>query len=437
MKVVLIEPAASEANVYSKLHMPLLGPIYLGTILRNRGHEVEIYNEDIYRPDYSRLNADIVGISTLTSTAKRGYEIAGRFPKEKVIIGGVHASLLPDEALEFARQVVVGEAEEVIADVVEGVNKEAIVYGKPVQDLDSLPHPDFSLIRGYKSYPLLMPISTSRGCPFDCTFCSVTKMFGREYRFRSAEGVTEELSSRNANSFFFCDDNFAANPQRTHTLLKLMLKQRIRNWACQVRCDVTKDDELMSLMSRAGCSAVCVGFESVNLKTLEAFRKKQTLEDIVNAIRSFHRKKIKIHGMFVLGGDNDNESTIWDTLKFAIKQKIDTLQMTVLTPLPGTKVHEELHAQKRIFSYDWNLYDGQHVVFRPKLLSAKQLQLNVARAYVKFYSLSRFFSLLVRLHFRNAMFRFMGYRIIREWIRANHSMRWLRRPGLSSSPSVS
>ena len=150
MKVVLIEPASSAANVYSKLHMPLLGPVYLGTILKNRGHDVQIYNEDIYRPDYSRLGADIVGISILTSTAKRGYEIAKRFPKEKVVMGGVHASLLPDEALQFARQVVVGEAEEVIADVAEGLNKEAIVYGQPLENLDSLPYTDFSLIKGYK-----------------------------------------------------------------------------------------------------------------------------------------------------------------------------------------------------------------------------------------------------------------------------------------------
>ncbi len=113
MKIVLIEPRSSEANVYSKLPMPLLGPIYLGTILRNRGHEVEIYNEDICMPDYSRLQADVIGISILTSTAKRGYEIAKKFPREKVIIGGVHASLLSYEAIKFARQVVVGEAEEV------------------------------------------------------------------------------------------------------------------------------------------------------------------------------------------------------------------------------------------------------------------------------------------------------------------------------------
>lgn len=411
--------------MYSKLHMPLLGPVYLGTILKKRGHEVEIYHEDILKPDYSRLDADLIGISILTSTAKRGYEIAGKFPREKIIIGGVHASLLPEESLLFARQVVVGEAEEVISGIVEGSIRDAVVQGRPVQDLDSLPQPDFSLIKGYKQRPFIMPISTSRGCPFDCTFCSVTKIFGRKYRFRSAENVLKELLSRDTASFFFCDDNFAAHPKRTHTLLELMLKHKIPRWSCQVRCDVTENDTLLGLMAKAGCEAVCVGFESVSIKTLEAYQKKQSINDIINAIRSFHRKRVKIHGMFVLGSDTDNEETVWDTFKFAVKQKIDTIQMMILTPFPGTKVHEELNREKRIFSRDWSLYDGQHIVFNPRMLSAKQLQLNVLRAYTKFYSLSRSFALLFKFSFRNALLRFMGYKIVREWIEYNRNMRWL------------
>ena len=300
MKIVLIEPRASEANVYSKIPMPLLGPIYLGTILKNKGHEVSIYHEDVFIPDYSKLDADLIGISILTSTATRGYEIAKKFPKEKVIMGGVHASLLPQEALQYSRQVVVGEAEEVILDVVEGRRKEPIVYGKAVENLDTLPNPDFSLIKGIRSDSLTIPISTSRGCPFDCSFCSVTKMFGRKYRFRSPENVIQELRSRNAKSIFFCDDNFTAHPRRTHALLELMLKEKISSWACQVRCDAAKDSKLLKQMSKAGCAVVCVGFESVNPMTLKAYQKKQTIEEIMEAIRSFHRNRIKIHGMFCL-----------------------------------------------------------------------------------------------------------------------------------------
>lgn len=425
MKIVFIEPRASGANVYSKLHMPLLGPVYLGTILKNRGHEVKIYNEDIQMPDYAKLKADIVGISILTTTAKRGYEIAMKFPREKVIIGGIHASLLPGEAVRFARQVVIGEAEGIITDVVEGRIRDQIIYGKPVENLDVLPYPDFSLIRGFKAVPLLMPVSTSRGCPFDCSFCSVTKIFGRKYRFRSAGNVLEELASRNTKSFFFCDDNFTANPRRTQVLLDLMLKNKINDWSCQVRCDVVKNKELLNLMAKAGCKVVCVGFESINHKTLEAYQKKQTVEEIIAAIKSFHKKRIKVHGMFVLGSDNDSKMTVWDTFKFAVKQKIDTIQMMILTPFPGTKVHTDLETEKRIFTRDWNLYDGQHIVFNPKLLSARELQLNIINAYLKFYSLSRSLSLLLKLRFRNALFRFMGYAIVRKWLETNHKMHWL------------
>ncbi|MFA5157112.1 MAG: radical SAM protein [Candidatus Omnitrophota bacterium] len=433
MKVVFIEPRSSGASVYSKLHMPLLGPVYLATILRDRGHEVRVYHEDICAPDYSKLDADLVGISILTSTAKRGYEIAKKFPRDKVIIGGVHASLMPQEASQYARQIVVGEAEEVITAVAEGTIKDSIVHAKPIQDLDSLPIPDFSLIKGYNASGLV-PISTSRGCPFDCSFCSVTKMFGRKFRFRSAENVIEELRSREAAQFFFCDDNFTAYPKRAHALLSQMLKLKIRRWACQVRCDVTRNKEMLELMAHAGCKVVCVGFESINSKTLEAYEKKQSVGDIVNAIHSFHEKRIKVHGMFVLGSDNDDTNTVWDTFRFAVKQKIDTIQMSILTPFPGTKVNADLEAEKRIFSRDWDLYDGQHIVFQPKLLGAKELQLSVLAVYLKFYSLSWSFMLLFKLHLRNAMFRFMGHAILKTWLSRNRSLHWL--PALDSNTNL-
>jgi radical SAM superfamily enzyme YgiQ (UPF0313 family) len=426
MKVVFIEPRSSGANVYSKFSMPLLGPVYLGTILKQQGHDVEIYNENICEPDYSRLEADRIGISLLTSTAKRGYEIAAQFPREKIIFGGVHASLLPDEALQYAQQVVVGEAETVISDVVEGRLNEPIVYGKPVDDLDKLPYPDFSLVQGYCPSSLIVPISTSRGCPHDCSFCSVTKMFGRAYRFRSAEDIMKELRSRTAKSFFFCDDNFTAHPQRTRLLLHQMIEDKIDHWSCQVRCDIAKDNELLSLMARAGCKVVCVGFESINPMTLNAYQKKQTVADIVSSIRSFHKKRIKIHGMFVLGGEDDSKRTVWETVKFAMRQRIDTIQMTILTPFPGTKVYEELKEQKRIFTKDWSLYDCQHIVFKPKLLSARDLQRNVMSAYARFYSFSNAILLIVRWNFRNALLRLMGKSLIKEWMHTNRTMRWVR-----------
>lgn len=424
MKVILIEPRVIAANVYSKLRMPLLGPLYLGTILKNRGHDVTIYNENIHTPDYDRLEADVIGISILTSTARRGYEIAAKFPREKVIIGGVHASLLPEEALSHCRQVVVGEAEEVIADVVEGRIKDAIVKGKAVQELDSLPFPDFSLIKGAGVRGIFKPVSTSRGCPFDCSFCSVTKLFGRNYRFRSAANVMKELKGR--KEVFFCDDNFCANPKRSAELTEMIIASGKKlDWSCQVRCDVTRDTKLLKSMAASGCRLVCVGLESVNDRTLAAYDKRQTVAEISAAIRAFHKEKIKVHGMFVLGGDDDTARTVWDTFTFAVRHQLDTLQMSILTPFPGTRVHTDLSAEQRIFSRDWNLYDGQHVVFRPRLLSPQELQAHVVKAYASFYSLSNSLSLLFKCRIRNAFFRFMGHSIVKQWMAVNRDFSWL------------
>lgn len=421
MKIVLIEPRSLDANVYSKLYMPLLGPLYLGTILKKYGHKVEIINENIYTPDYRNIDADIIGISILTSTAKRGYEIASKFPKDKVIIGGIHASLLPEEAINFARQVVVGEAEDIIVDLVEGRIKNGIVYGKPVDNLDKLPFIDFSLVRGFKFSKRIIPVSTSRGCPFDCSFCSVTKIFGHRYRFRSCGNIIKEFKNLPSKNIFFCDDNFSASIPRTKELLKGLSKYNY-NFTCQLRTDTTLD---LSLLSKAGCRNVCIGFESINPKTLEEYKKRQTLNDIILAIKDFHREKIKIHGMFVLGSDSDTKETILNTASFAMKNKIDTIQLMILTPFPKTKVYEDLKKEDRIFSSDWNLYDGQHIVFKPKLLSPKELQLVVLKAYFKFYSLYNSFSLLCKLNLRNALFRFMGYRILKEWKTNNYKMAWL------------
>jgi len=427
MKIVLIEPRATQANVYSKMHMPLIGPILLGTILKNRGHQVEIYNEEIYTPDYSTIDADLVGVSILTSTANRGYEIARKFPKEKVIMGGVHASLMPDEALKYCRQVVAGEAEEVIVDVAEGRRKEPVVAGVAVQDLDTIPFPDFSLIKGLYIPSMVMPISTSRGCPFDCSFCSVTKMFGRKYRFRSAENVMAELDTvvGKVRQFFFCDDNFTANTRRARRLLNIMRKQHIGRWSCQVRCDAARHPDMLNLMYKAGCRVVCVGLESINHKTLKAYQKNQTVEDIVQAVDSFHEKGLQIHGMFVLGGDDDDAGTVKETERFARKHGIDSLQMMILTPLPGTRTYDDLDKQKRIFSKDWDLYDGQHVVFHPKLLSALELQRAVFRAYAGFYALYRSIEMFLRLKFRNALVIVMGHGIVKEWQAYNRGMSWL------------
>ena len=234
MKISLIEPKTPFFNFYSPvIHvLPLMGPLYLGTILKNNGHDVTIYNENMTDIDLNRIKeSDVLGLSMMTSTAPRGYEIARKYkelnPKGRVLIGGSHATFLPEEAAEYADHVVTGEGEGLICDLVNYGSDERIIAGSPVENLDDLPYPDFSLMAGVKKRLKITPVSTSRGCPFDCTFCSVTAMFGRKYRFRSTESVMEEISRFKHRKMFFYDDNFDANKKRTRELLEKMIERKV------------------------------------------------------------------------------------------------------------------------------------------------------------------------------------------------------------------
>lgn len=423
MKISFIEPQPPY-NAYSYSELPLLGSLYLGTVLSREGHQVRIYNEKrqkLYdersgRIHPSLLDSNVVAISIVTCTADRGYKIATAIKKTKpairVMIGGPHASSLPEEAANYADLVVKGEAESVISDLVNDGAKEGIVEGRIIDNLDSLPFPDLSLIEGLKLPMRFAPISTSRGCPYACSFCYVSSLFGKEYRFRSADSVLEEISQRykeNQKGFFFYDDNFAANKNRTKTLLEKILQKNMKlRWVAEARTDVARDSDLLRLMARANCLSLLIGFESVNPATLNAYNKKQRVEDIEDCIMKLHHHEIKVHGMFVLGSDEDDVYTIKRTIRFCHKWKIDTAQFAILVPLPGTELYSTLNSQKRIFTRKWSLYDGLHVVFGPKKMLPYELQMKTLWAWKKFYSLSR-----------NLKECFISRHLIKKWERAN------------------
>lgn len=422
MKISLVEPKSPFYNFYSAFvkRLPLLGPLYLGTILKDRGHDVTIYNENIKELDYSRIkDSDVLSISTISTTAPRGYEIASDFkklnPRGRVIIGGSHATFLPEEAAQYADQVVTGEGEPVICDVIEeGGDK--IVAGSPVQDLDGLPFPDLSLIDGFKERPATTPISTSRGCPFDCTFCSVTAMFGRKYRFRSTESVIEELSQRQHRHIFFYDDNFDANKPRLKELLTQMIRRKLTPpWTAQVRADVAKDDELVQLMARANCRQLCIGFESVDPEVLKSYNKRQTPEDVTRCIEVLHKYGIRIHGMFISEGYSD----IYDRLG------IDSLQLSILIPIIGTKLYTKVKSAGRFisdrFPSDWSLFDGGHVVHWPENMTPIEMQKQTIQALKDFYSRQKAAKMLLMGRWDDFRIRVMGHEIIRKWESQNRA----------------
>ncbi|RKY88250.1 B12-binding domain-containing radical SAM protein [candidate division KSB1 bacterium] len=405
MKVSLIEPQP-VFNGYSFAHLPSAGLLILGTILKKKGFDV-LFHSEVYGKIFKGrkikhiekeiLNSDVVGITAMTSTAPRAYEIASIIKninkKIKIVMGGSHISFMPEEALNYADSVVIGEADEIITDIIEGKISDRIIAGSQIEDLDSLPFIDYSMLEGKGKRIHYKPFITSRGCPYNCTFCTVTSLFGRKYRFRSPDNVIEELKfriKRNDNKYFFYDDNFTANKTRTKIILEKSLMNNLEfNWIAQVRTDVAKDKELLELSSRTNCSLLFIGLESINPDTLRDYNKRQTVDDIKECIHQLKKHKIRICGMFVLGSDSDDISTIDETVKFCLKMNLDYAQFAILSPFPGTKLYSMLSRTNRIFSKDWSLYDGTHIVFKPSKISPIELQRKLIWAWKRFYTAAR------------------------------------------------
>lgn len=381
----------------------------MSTILNEKGYNSKTFIEDISEPDWKELErADLIGISSITSTAPRAFKLASRFRAKgiPIVMGGPHSTFLPEESLAFADYVVRGEGEETMVELVEhlesGKSLEDILglsYNEGdtfvhnperplIQDLDTAPVPDLNVVHNWGKRHVI-PLATSRGCPFGCRFCSVIQMFGRRYRFKSVERIIKEIkavASRKVH-IFFIDDNFAANKKRTKALLERIIAEGIHiEWSAQVRTDIARDTELINLMTRTGCFGVFVGFESINPRTLALYNKQQKVDDIVNCIETFKKVSINIHGMFVLGGDTDDIETIRSTKKFAKRLGIHSVQFLMLTPLPGTPVFEDLKQQGRLIHTDWTKYDAHHAVFEPKLMSPFELHTETLKAMAGFYS---------------------------------------------------
>ena len=436
--IVLIEPQCRQGHVYSMVTMPRLGLPILGTQLEAEGYNVDLYLGRTDNLSWEKiLQADLIGISLTSSTSREGYLMADflRSHGKTVVIGGIHATFLPDEALDHADYVVRGEADFTFLQLVRAVSEgeehidlPGISYHKANQevihnplsteivDVNDLPIPDLSLFRQKKLDAI--PVMTSRGCPYNCTFCSVTKMFGHQYRFRSKELVLRELSQYQGKNVFFCDDNFTADIERSKDLLYSMLDQdiRLKEWYAQVRVEASRDEELVKLMKKAGCQTVFIGLESINPATLKAYNKHQTVEDIKECVRLFHDQKIKVHGMFVLGGDDDTVETVRETVDFALEARVDSVQFMILTPLPGTPLFENLEKEGRILTKDWELYDGHHVVHQPAKMSPETLQVEVTKAFERFYSIRNIFKNHFLTGYQSSFYRMMGWWLTRRFI---------------------
>jgi radical SAM superfamily enzyme YgiQ (UPF0313 family) len=439
-KLVFVEPRSTHLHIYSRVCIPRLGSVLLATIMRAKGYDVRVYIEDIQPIDMKEaLTADLVAVSAITSTAPQSYKLADavRAAGAVVVMGGTHTSFMPEEGMQHADFVVRGEGEFAFQELVDAIQRgegleqiQNLTYRteggqiasnpeRPkIPNLDVNPIPDYRLIEGWKPGGVVS-IATSRGCPFSCTFCSVPGMYGHAFRTHSIDRVLEELNVHKGSMYtFFADDIFTANKKRVKELLRQMIARDLTpQWGAQVRTETVDDPELLQMMRDSNCFNVYVGFESINPRTLKLFQKKQDLAKIERAIERFHDNKIRIHGMFVVGSDEDDLETIDATAEFALKHDIDSVQFMILTPIPGSPDWDSLYAKgdKYVINRNWTFYDGHHAVHQPRRMSPWELQVAAIGAMEKFYSWRGIAKKLMKRDLYYSTIRYWGKKMLREW----------------------
>lgn len=389
MKVLLVAPAWREGLWHNT--KPLFPPLNLAMVaaLTPPGIEVRIVDESVEPVDFE-ARVDLVGITSLTALAPRAYAIADAFRARgvPVVMGGMHPSAVPEEALNHADAVVVGEAEgqwpRLLEDFQAGRMQRIYRSGeKPT--LDGLPTPRRSLLR-LDRYLLPHTVQTTRGCPFACSFCAVSQFFGRTFRHRPVEDVVREVAALSGRLVGFIDDNIVASTKYARELFRALIPLKIR-WFSQGSLNLADDEELLGLAAKSGCVGMFIGLESLSQSNLEGVGKRvNRVERFREAITKIHRFGIAIEGAFIFGLDNDDAGVFKRTVNFARKCRLEAAQFSILTPLPGTRLHREMGEQGRINNRDWSMYNFANVVYRPLSMSAEKLQQGFRWAWHKFYS---------------------------------------------------
>jgi radical SAM superfamily enzyme YgiQ (UPF0313 family) len=384
--------------------MPAFGLLKLASITP-QSWRVTILDEKV-EPLNGAAAPDLVGITTMTATAARAYELAAQFRERgiKVVMGGMHVSSVPDEALKHCDSVVIGEAEGLWPSLLQDFERGEL---KPIYrhdecpSLSGLPHPDWDQFRG-KHYLPVHFVETTRGCPWDCEFCAVTTAFGGKYRSRPADDVMAELKSLRPfqgrfqlpNCVFFIDDNIVANPRYARELLARVADLKI-NWFSHASVNIAKDPELLTLCKKSGCAGLLIGFETLSSETMSSIgHKPNRPANYLEVVNKIHDSGIGIDAAFVFGFDTDDEGVFDRTLDFIHQAKIEIPYFSILTPYPGTRLHRRLQSEGRLLTSDWALYDTSHVVYRPRKISAARLQEGYLRVYRESFAWS---SILRRL----------------------------------------
>ena len=390
MKILLISPTIDAKKRTNKgLMMPQLA-LYILAGLTPSKYEVKVIEEETDEIDLDQ-KCNLVGISCMTANAPRAYELCEEFKKrgKTVILGGVHPTILPNEALQYADCVVEGEAEGVWETLLEDFlnNNLQKRYHNPTPDLGKYFPKDFSKILKRKLFNLI-PIMTTRGCPYSCDFCCVTDLFGKKMRHVPVENVVRDIKESGSKNFMFLDDNIIGHPKYAKELFRAIKPLKIK-WVGQASVSLlVNDDELMQLAADSGCKALFFGIESVAEEQMNSMRKSiKEIKDLEIALKKIKKMGILIHASMVFGFDNDTSKVFNDTVKFLKKNKVSTASFNILTPYPGTKTYNDLKKENRLITTNWKYYDHNTVVFQPKNMTPYELQMGKVNARKNFYTL--------------------------------------------------
>ncbi len=386
-KIIFINPVSKLRKGFLRSDNTKYIPLVYGILaaLTPDNFEIEIIDENF--DEFSFKEADLVGITAYTSSANRAYQIAAEYRKRKipVVMGGIHASMMPQEALRFVDAVVVGEAESVWRNVLsdfENNSLKNIYYGERLP-LDKIPMPRYDLFN--KKYEV-GSVFTTRGCPFNCDFCTVTIFNGKKYRMRPVEDVLDNIEKVPQSKLFFIDDNIIGYSKQSKEHAKAIFKGMIergikKSWWSQASLNFAEDEELLSLASQSGCRLVFIGVESEKISALKSINKRLNAnvgtDNYREAFDKIHKAGIAVLGSFIFGLDTDTKQDIIDRREYILHSNIDTYQLGILTPMPGTKIFNEFSAANRIFKNnypeDWEYYSVEDVTFNPAKMTESEL----------------------------------------------------------------
>src|ERR1700761_2709279 len=373
------------------LYSPLAGLLAVAASIPRDRYEVILTDENIEPIDFD-LKVDLVGISAMTSYVNRGYEIADQFRAKgvPVVMGGVHPSFMPQEALKHADAVVIGEVELVIDKLLDDLEQGSMCgtyKSDTLHPMVGVPMPRYDLLKKNR-YVNRTFVQTSRGCHQGCTFCAEPLMNGLKFRYRPVDEVVREMENCGERTISINDADFFGTPERPKEVMRA-LKGRGFQWQAGVTSKLAQDDEMLELAAESGCTMLSIGFESITRSTLTSVHKHVNRPDQFAAlVEKIHSHGIMVFGLFMFGFDGDDLQVFDETVKFNIDANYDACAYSVLTPYPGTLTWYELRKANRIVSFDWTMYDQGHVTYRPEQMSGDELRIGQDRAYEKFYAKS-------------------------------------------------